>query len=79
MPLYFFHVRSSGGFIRDEEGIELPSLERVRFEAREGAKGLLKEAIDNDETVDGQVFEVTDEAGRLVLTYPFRDAIKLPK
>lgn len=79
MPLYFFHVRSAGGFIRDDEGIELPSLAQVRFEAREGAKGLLKEAIDNDEPVDGQAFEVTDAAGHLVLTYPFRDAIKLPK
>jgi hypothetical protein len=77
MPRYFFHIRSPEEFIRDEEGIELADLDRVRWEAVEGAKGLLKQAIDQDRTLDHQEFEVADEAGRIVLTYPFRDAIKI--
>lgn len=77
MPLYFFHVRSSGGLIPDDLGIELSGLDEVRTEARDGAKGLLKEAIDKDEPVDDQIFEVTNEDGHVVLRYPFRDAIKL--
>ncbi len=78
MPLYFFHIRSADDFVRDDEGIDLPDLASAKWEAHEGAKGLLKEAIDMDKMLDGQKFEVTDSAGNLLFDYPFRDAIKLP-
>lgn len=78
MPRFFFHVRSPDDFVRDEEGVDLPDLDRAKFEAREGAKGLLAEAIEGDRVLDHQRFEVADETGLILFVYPFRDAIKQP-
>ena len=33
MARYYFHIRDGNNLIRDEEGIELPSLEAARAEA----------------------------------------------
>lgn len=77
VPQFYFHVRSGDHLARDPEGVDLPDLDAVRLEAREGAKEILQLKIHKDELVDGQRFEVTDEHGHVVLTYAFRDAIKL--
>ena len=77
MPRFYFHVRSPDHFIRDDEGIELADLSCVRREAVDGARGLLSEDVLAGRTLDHQQFDVTDEEGNLVLTFPFRDAISL--
>lgn len=78
MPRFYFHVRSPDHFIRDDEGIELADLECVRREALQGARGLLSEDVRAGRPLDHQQFDVTDQAGNLVLTFPFRDAVNMP-
>ena len=71
---FFMNLRYRDRLFRDEEGDELPSEGAVRAHARETARDLIgngrTDAIRNwfDCT-----FEVTDEAGQLVLTMPFDD------
>ena len=72
MPRFFFDVRNSRGFHRDEVGDELPGFK----EAREQCQGLLPD-IAREELPDGELHTVTcnvrDEADRVVyrgrLTY----------
>ncbi len=76
MPRYFFNLRAKNEFIRDDDGIDLPNLEQVRWEAEQGARALLAELIKGGQELDHQAFEVTDERGALVLVYEFREAIR---
>jgi len=73
MPRFFFHVRNGSDLIRDDEGLELSSLDDVRREAWEGARGT---AIFDLNGSCNQQFEITDEAGIIVLVYPFKNAFK---
>jgi hypothetical protein len=77
VPRYFLHLRfrdSADGLAVDEEGDELPGPGMLRAHVEATARDLMRntrlEAIRNwlDCT-----FEVTDEAGHLVLTMPFLD------
>ena len=77
MPRFYFHVRSSASLIRDEEGVTLSDIEGARWEAELGARSLLAAAVEKGEVVNGQAFEVTDEGGRVLFTFPFREALKL--
>ena len=69
MALYFFHVRDGSTFIRDEEGVDLPDLDAVRWEAEQGARGFRKAPADAG-PAERLCFEVTDEHGTVVLVYP---------
>ena len=77
MPHYFFHFRLSSGELQiDEIGLDLLDLDRVRAEAAAEAKALVKNAVERDVVIDGQAFEIMDEAGTLVLRYPLKKAIR---
>jgi hypothetical protein len=74
MPRYFFNTRIGDELIRDPEGEELRNPDRAWRVARamirelfktEGAEGGLLQAI----------LEVTDDAGEIVLEFPFAEAI----
>lgn len=77
MAHYYFHMRSPNDYVRDLEGIDLADMDEVRKEAFESAKDILSDAIRADREVDHQAYEVMDEAGEIVLTYPLRDAIRM--
>ena len=78
MAHYYFHMRSPNDYIRDFEGMDLADMDEVREEAFESAKEILSDAIRAGRDVDHQEYEVMDETGRIVLTYPLRDAIRMP-
>ena len=65
VPRYYFDIRDSGGFHRDEVGEEFDSFESARVECQ----GLLPD-IAREELPDGDLHTVTcdvrDEADRLV-------------
>jgi hypothetical protein len=73
MARFYFHVRDGETFTKDDEGVDLPDLEAVRWEAEQGARGF-KKLFESRGALDHQCFEVTDEAGVVVLIYPFHQA-----
>jgi hypothetical protein len=76
MPHFFFHVRDRDDLTKDVEGVDLPDLEAARAEARASARDMLAERIDSDGTLGNQQFEICDDAGQLLATVPFGDAIE---
>jgi hypothetical protein len=78
MPRYYFHIRTADAFIRDPDGSDLPDLDAARVEAGHSARHLLAELLRDGEVVDGQVFEISDEAGAVLERVPLRSVIRLP-
>jgi hypothetical protein len=74
MPRYFFNTRIENELITDPEGEVLRDPDRAWEMARAMIRELLK-----TEGADGAllnaVIEVTDEAGEVVLEFPFTEAI----
>jgi hypothetical protein len=67
MPLYFFNIRDGSDVDEDDEGVELPDFSAARAQALatvEELRGELAGAGDIE-------LEITDEAGRRLLTVPF--------
>jgi hypothetical protein len=69
MPRYFFNIHDSRD-MPDRDGVDLPHLKAVRAEAIKAAGEMLRD-IDGALTGEEWIMEVTDEAGRLVLTLRF--------
>jgi hypothetical protein len=78
MPRYFFHIRTGDAVIRDPDGSDLPNLDAARAEARQAARDLLAALLKEGGVLDGQVFEISDEAGSVLERIPFRSVIRLP-
>ena len=76
MPRYFFHLRSSDQRIDDPEGSELPDLLSARAEALEAARQILSETLRAGGILDGQAFEIADEAGHVLDVVPLKSAIR---
>lgn len=79
MPRYYFSLRhrpGPGGLAVDKEGDELPDLDAARKHALFVARDTIARTR-TDIVRDWMVcsFEVTDEAGDLVLTVPFSDTV----
>ena len=73
MPRYFFNTRIGDELIADPEGEELRDPDRAWEVARAMIRELLKA-----EGADGllrAVLEVTDDAGEIVLEFPFAEAL----
>jgi hypothetical protein len=74
MPRYCFNTRIEDELISDPEGEELRDPDRAWEVARAMIRELLK-----SEGADGgllnAVLEVTDDAGEIVLEFPFTEAI----
>ena len=68
MPRYFFNIQRGDETIIDEEGIDLPDIDAVRLEARQGAKEILSEDLLKEVDHPHQAFIVRDETGQIVLT-----------
>ena len=75
MPLYYFHVHNSVGFVEDEEGRELPGVAAARAEALKGIRSLIAEDVLRGHVDLRGKLEVADEAGRILLTIAFADAV----
>ncbi len=69
MPIYQFHIRDQYGLIVDEDGIELPD---ALAAAREAMRSVSEFYADASAQTD-MAFEITDEAGSLVLALPIRN------
>lgn len=74
---FYFHVRSQEGYDIDEEGIDLPSIDAARDEARKAAREMVAELVLQAERIDGMRFEISDQDGAVLTTIPFRQVIDL--
>ena len=63
--------------IRDEDGVDKPTVEDVRAEARSAARELWTDAIQTGADLDVEAFVIADENGREVITVPVEEV--LPK
>ena len=71
MPLYFFHCKKDELRYVDDDGVDLPDLVAAHAFAREfvrDAKSGCRTAMTD---WSRYVVEITDAAGRLILTVPF--------
>ena len=66
---YFFHLASDHEVIVDEIGIYLRNDEGVLFQIFQAVDELIKEGLSSDE-LQGWRLEVTDCAGRMLLSVP---------
>jgi len=74
MPRYFFNTRIGDELIADPEGEELRNPDR----AWEMARAMIRELLMTeraDERLLNATVEVTDDAGEIVLEFPFAEAL----
>ena len=77
MPRYYFQIRDGNNLIRDEEGMELPSLEAARAEAILATREAVRLATLRGEPIGMHgVFEIADQSGQTVLTVNFETALR---
>jgi hypothetical protein len=74
MRLYF-HVRERGSFIEDDQGADFESLEQAREEAIVSAREMMAERIITGRPINDVVFEISDESGKVMLSFPWDDAL----
>ena len=77
MPVFYLHMRDGDRLIEDPDGSDLPDIEAAREEARISARHLLADRLRAGKVVDGQRFEIVDEAGELRAVVMMRDVLKL--
>ena len=76
MPRFYLHLRHREHLYRDEEGDVLPDEGAVRAHVLAAARDLIAHArLGAIRDWYACAFEVTDEAGRLVLVLPFDDTV----
>jgi hypothetical protein len=69
---YFFDLQGNGDTARDDEGTDLPDLEAVRNELQCSAREIVADAVKRGVTARDYEFQVRDESGERVLTFPFK-------
>jgi hypothetical protein len=78
MARFFFHLKSGGELITDDDGIELPGLNEATREALQSARELLAEAIKTAKPTLPEALVVVDESGRPVLELPLVEVLPEP-
>lgn len=71
MPLYFFHCKTDDLRYVDDDGVDLPSLVSAHAFAQEFVRDAKSSCRAATTDWSRYAVEITDAAGRLVLTVPF--------
>ncbi len=77
MPRYFFHTQIGTDTIADPAGVELRDPDAAWEKAREAIRAALRGPRDQAKLMTACLV-VTDEAGDVVLEFPFAEAVELP-
>ncbi|MBC9033825.1 hypothetical protein IAG41_15625 [Sphingomonas sp. JC676] len=77
MQRYFFNVYNGTGLTEDLEGLELPDLEAARVQALSGIRSIIGEELASGLVDLNGRLEICDEAGSVLLSVPFSDAVEL--
>jgi hypothetical protein len=73
---YFFNIRDGARTERDVEGSEFDNLELAIQDARLAAREIMAEHVLAGYEPDGQFFDIADEDGRVLVSVPFRSALR---
>lgn len=77
MARYFFDLHECGSVAADDDGIEHVSLDDARDEAVRAAREIMCSELGEGRLCLSCRIEVKDEAGAVVLTVPFKDAVTI--
>jgi hypothetical protein len=77
MPRYFFNTRIGDEVLRDPEGAELRDPDQAWEVAKTMIQELLRDEGDSPHLMTA-ILEVTDQAGEVVLEFPFSEALIAP-
>lgn len=78
MPRYYFHLRDGTDHVLDADGIDLPGPASVALRALKEARGLLGHEVQASGRLElGFRIDVEDEAGSIVHTLPFEQAVSI--
>jgi hypothetical protein len=75
MTRYFLHIHDSHGDAEDDEGLEARSLSEAREHAVAGIRSLISAEATNGEINFKGHIDISDQAGKVLLSVPFADAI----
>jgi hypothetical protein len=67
MARYYFHLKQGDEVVTDEEGQELPSLEKATAMAVDGARELVASAIKNGRDLQIDAIVIEDDSGQTTL------------
>jgi hypothetical protein len=73
---YFFNIRDGERTEKDLEGSEFDTLELAIEDARLAAREIMAEHVLAGYEPDGQFFDIADEEGRVLVSVPFRSALR---
>lgn len=77
MARFYLHLYNRIGFVRDEEGEELPDIAAACEQALQGIRSVLsEEARAGIIDLRGRI-EITGAGGELLAVVPFREAVEL--
>lgn len=79
MPRYFFHVHIGDDIIRDPDGQEFRDMDAAWRATRATARNIMNSDLPQSVNWASCSIEVRDEAGDVVLEFPFLEAIELPE
>jgi hypothetical protein len=75
LSCFYLHQQIANGIIEDPDGTDAVDLTAVKHEAILAARQLLANAILTGVPPLATAFRITDEAGQMLLTVPFSDAL----
>jgi hypothetical protein len=75
LPRFYLHQVHNGECIPEIEGEDFANIEAVRAEAILAAREIMADRMMKGDEPDHSRFEVKDEDGRIVLVFPFAEAI----
>lgn len=78
MGRFYFHQLRDGAKIIDVEGTDFPNLGAARKEAICSARDIMSDRIMRGEDPDHSCFEISDEAGDVLMIVDFREAYSKP-
>lgn len=76
MPKFYFNVIAQSDIITDLEGSDLATLDTAKLEAVYDARALMSEAVLRGRDISDWRIEISDDAGAVLATLGFSDAIK---
>lgn len=77
MKRYYFHLHECGRSVRDDEGAMLPDVDAARERAMVEARSIMCAEVSEGRLCLNCNIEVLDEAGRLAVNVPFKEAVAL--
>ena len=78
MPRYYINFQNDDQFAKDDEGIELPSLEAAWKAALISAREIIADNIKSDGKNPLRAVIITGDNGQDLLTIPVRDILPEP-